>query len=91
MRCVVAACAALVALAGPVAGQSLRGRIASELFTFGTCGQPLCLVGFGQTGTHGDHFIPAQVSGAGVAATFHTARGVAGVAAEARAEKRERG
>lgn len=71
MRCVVVACAALVALAGaaPVVGQGLRQRIASELFTFGTCGQPLCLdVGAG----HGDHFIPAQLTGAGAITDFLT-------------------
>jgi hypothetical protein len=70
MRCLVATGAALLALAGPVMGQKLRQRISSELFTFGTCGQPLCLVGFGQTGTHGEHFIPAQVSGAGAVISF---------------------
>ncbi|HKI95035.1 MAG TPA: hypothetical protein VJ992_07065, partial [Gemmatimonadales bacterium] len=39
--------------------QTLRSRI-NDLFTFGTCGQPLCLdVG----GEHGMHFIPSIVSG----------------------------
>jgi len=70
MRCMVATCAALVALAGSAVGQGLRERISTELFTFGTCGQPLCLAGVGSSGEHGDHFIPAQVSGAGAILAF---------------------
>lgn len=69
MRGLAAAGVALVALAGPVAGQGLRERISSELFTFGTCGQPLCLDGSQLVG-HGDHFIPAQLSGAGSIIAF---------------------
>ncbi|MGE0158555.1 MAG: hypothetical protein AB7T31_04030 [Gemmatimonadales bacterium] len=38
----------------------LRGRVASELFTFGDCGQPLCL---DLTNAHGNHFIPLLASG----------------------------
>ena len=71
MRRVVAVTGvALMALCGPLMGQGLRERISTELFTFGTCGQPLCLAGVGAGGAHGDHFIPAQVSGAGAIISF---------------------
>lgn len=68
-RVVTAAGVALVALCGPLMGQGLRQRISTELFTFGTCGQPLCLDGSQLVG-HGDHFIPAQLSGAGSIIAF---------------------
>lgn len=68
-RVVAVAGVALVALAGPLMSQGLRERISSELFTFGTCGQPLCLDGSQLVG-HGDHFIPAQLSGAGSILAF---------------------
>jgi len=55
--------ALLLAAAQPLAGQSLREQIRTDLFTFGTCGQPLCLAG-ALTG-HGSHFIPATQSAAG--------------------------
>jgi hypothetical protein len=36
----------------------------SDLFTFGDCGQPLCLDGSINAGTgHGDHYLPAVASG----------------------------
>jgi hypothetical protein len=38
----------------------LRGRVASELFTFGDCGVPLCLE---LSNAHGNHFIPALATG----------------------------
>src|SRR5688500_16124641 len=38
----------------------LRGRVASELFTFGNCGIPLCL---DVTNAHGAHFIPELETG----------------------------
>jgi hypothetical protein len=38
----------------------LRGRVATELFTFGDCGVPLCL---DLTNAHGDHFIPGIETG----------------------------
>ncbi len=38
----------------------LRGRVASELFTFGDCGIPLCL---DVTNAHGAHFIPGLDTG----------------------------
>src|SRR5206468_11837492 len=55
--------ALLLAAAQPLAGQSLREQIRTDLYTFGTCGQPLCLAG-ALTG-HGSHFIPATQSAAG--------------------------
>lgn len=47
--------------AAPAHGQSvgLRDRL-SALFTFGTCGQPLCL---DLNNTHGDHFLPSATQG----------------------------
>jgi hypothetical protein len=56
--------AALLLLAGsPLAAQSLRDQIRTDLFTFGTCGEPLCLAG--ALPGHGSHFIPATQSAAG--------------------------
>ena len=51
---------AVVVLAGPLAGQDLRTRISKQLFTFGTCGKPLCLTG--ALAGHGNHFIPADTA-----------------------------
>lgn len=50
--------AALPALSTPAAAQPLRDRV-RELFTFGSCGDPLCLTVVG----HGQHFIPDLVQG----------------------------
>lgn len=45
------------------AQKDLRDRI-SDLFTFGSCGQPLCLDGsINASNGHGNHFIPAAASG----------------------------
>lgn len=49
----------LVTLAGPLAGQDLRTRLGTDLFTFGNCGLPLCLAG--SLVGHGMHFIPADL------------------------------
>ena len=55
----LATAALLVCVAAPVEAQSLNSRI-NDLFTFGDCGEPLCLsVGSG----HGSHFIPAVQAG----------------------------
>lgn len=53
----IAACAlALPAVAG---AQGLRDRV-RDLFSFGDCGEPLCLPGLVQQGNvHGRHYIPA--------------------------------
>lgn len=45
----------------------LRDRIVQELFTFGTCGQPLCL---DLSNVHGNHFIPALASGNDLVISF---------------------
>lgn len=50
--------AAALSLPGGAAAQTLRDDI-REMFTFGSCGEPLCL---NVTG-HGDHFIPEAVQG----------------------------
>lgn len=52
----------LLAGAATLSGQDLRTRIGTELFTFGTCGEPLCLAGSLGAG-HGLHFIPADQQG----------------------------
>lgn len=49
-----------VLAAQPLGAQSLRDRF-SELFTFGICGEPLCLDV--NASVHGDHFIPSIVQG----------------------------
>lgn len=55
---------ALLVVAGTsLSAQSLRQQIRTDLFTFGNCGEPLCLAG-ALTG-HGSHFIPATQSAAG--------------------------
>lgn len=54
---------AIMLCASPAAGQTLRDRI-SELFTFGTCGRPLCLDGsVNAANGHGNHFIPDVIAG----------------------------
>jgi hypothetical protein len=62
-RLALAALLMLVSLPAPLNSQGLRSRI-TQLFTFGDCGQPLCLDGSvnAQNG-HGDHFIPAAFEG----------------------------
>jgi hypothetical protein len=48
----------------------LRARIGAELFTFGDCGQPLCL---DLDNLHGNHFIPALSEGNDAVIAFLTA------------------
>ena len=63
-RCSRCLTVVLLLLAGTtLSAQSLRQQIRTDLFTFGNCGQPLCLAG-ALTG-HGSHFIPATQSAAG--------------------------
>ena len=58
-----------LALAAPLSAQTLRERISTQLFTFGTCGEPLCLAG--SLAGHGLHFIPADTaSGSSILAFF---------------------
>ncbi|MGH7520815.1 MAG: hypothetical protein ACREMI_06020 [Gemmatimonadales bacterium] len=60
-RCLLVA---LMLVAGrSLAGQTIREQIRTDLFTFGNCGQPLCLAG--ALPGHGNHFIPASQSAAG--------------------------
>lgn len=58
-RAVLALAAAAFLLHAPLGAQTLRDEIV-QLFTFGTCGEPLCLEG--ALGGHGGHFIPAAVT-----------------------------
>src|SRR5690348_3467976 len=58
-RLSLAAC--LVTAGHAAAAQTLRDQLRSELFTFGTCGQPLCLAG--DLSLHGGHFIPSAETG----------------------------
>ena len=62
-RCLLVALLLIAGLTRSVTAQSLREQIRTDLFTFGTCGEPLCLAG-ALTG-HGSHFIPATQSAAG--------------------------
>lgn len=52
---------ALLAAATPLQAQTMRDRFLN-LFTFGSCGSPLCLST--DAGRHEKHFIPSVVSGA---------------------------
>lgn len=58
-RRTVLACFALALATAPAEAQNLRNRI-TDLFTFGDCGEPLCL---DLTNEHGDHFLPAVTQG----------------------------
>ncbi|MEM7415107.1 MAG: hypothetical protein AAF389_06400 [Gemmatimonadota bacterium] len=62
----------VIALAGSdVLAQTtgLKTRVEQELFTFGTCGEPLCL---DLDNIHGNHFLPALESGNAAVITFIT-------------------
>lgn len=50
----------LMILASPAGAQTLRDRF-SQLFTFGSCGEPLCLDV--NSAVHGDHYSPSVVQG----------------------------
>jgi hypothetical protein len=66
--------AALLALADPLPGQTPRAAV-SQMFTFGTCGQPLCLdlLPDSITGVnHGLHFIKATETSGGTVISFLT-------------------
>ena len=56
----LAIAALMLSTASPAAGQNLAGDF-RQLFTFGSCGQPLCLVV--NSAVHGLHFIPAVTQG----------------------------
>ena len=61
MRRLKAAPIVLLLFAAPLQGQSLRERF-TQLFTFGDCGQPLCLT-LPPGSIHGSHYIPSVVQG----------------------------
>ena len=64
MRRFVAGFGVFCALASPVAGQGLRQKLELGLFSFGTCGEPLCLPALVLAGNvHGRHYIPSAESG----------------------------
>jgi hypothetical protein len=58
-------CLVLLALAAsPLAAQETITSKISQLFSFGDCGEPLCLAGsINSNNGHGDHFIPSAVAG----------------------------
>ena len=60
-RCTFAFAFLMAAVSNPVGAQSLSDRF-SQLFTFGTCGQPLCL-NVDIVGEHGLHYIPSVTQG----------------------------
>jgi len=68
LRCVIVGVLALWAIAAPVRAQKLREQI-RQLFTFGTCGELICLDP-SLAGFHGLHFIPAAETGGATFISF---------------------
>jgi hypothetical protein len=71
---VVLGTVALLAAVGPLTGQT-PGAAVNKLFTFGTCGEPLCLdlAPDSVTGvSHGGHFIKATETSGGTVISFLT-------------------
>jgi hypothetical protein len=60
---------ALSAQAAESQEAGLRAQLANDLFTFGDCGEPLCL---DLTNLHGNHFIPALAEGNDAVIAFLT-------------------
>ena len=58
---------ALAAVAPPAVAQSSLSTEINQLFTFGTCGLPLC---FDVSGEHGGHFVPSLQSGGAAVISF---------------------
>lgn len=55
---------ATAALAAPASAQGLRQKLELGLFSFGNCGEPLCLPALVLAGNqHGRHYIPSAESG----------------------------
>ena len=50
----------LLPVAGPLAAQTMSQRF-QQLYTFGDCGQPLCLTV--NSAVHGEHFVPSVTQG----------------------------
>jgi hypothetical protein len=67
----------LAAIATSASSQGLRQQLERKLFSFGDCGEPLCLPALVLTGNvHGRHFIPSAESGnAAIIAFLGTAVG----------------
>jgi len=64
MRRSVAVLALVAATAARAPGQGLREKIELGLFSFGNCGEPLCLPALVTAGNaHGRHFIPSAEAG----------------------------
>jgi hypothetical protein len=64
MRRFVVSLALLSALADVASGQGLRQKLELGLFSFGSCGEPLCLPALVLAGNqHGRHYIPSAESG----------------------------
>jgi hypothetical protein len=66
---IVVALLALSAQAAESQEAGLRAQLANDLFTFGDCGEPLCL---DLTNLHGNHFIPALAEGNDAVIAFLT-------------------
>lgn len=66
---IVVALLALSAQAAESQETGLRTQLANDLFTFGDCGEPLCL---DLTNLHGNHFIPALAEGNDAVIAFLT-------------------
>ena len=63
----------LIALASPAAAQGLREKLEFGLFSFGDCGEPLCLPALVlQNNAHGRHYIPSAESGNAAIISFLT-------------------
>ncbi len=66
-RSIITLSVLLCIIAAPLEAQGLRQKI-NQLFTFGECGQPLCLPLDPER--HGDHYIPAREAGNAAVLTF---------------------
>ena len=64
MRRIVVSLGILVCLTSSASGQGLRQKLELGLFSFGTCGEPLCLPALVlANNVHGRHYIPSAESG----------------------------
>ncbi len=68
-RAIPALVVAATLSSAPLGAQNLQDEI-GQLFSFGTCGAPLCLEG--ALLGHGNHFVPATVAGTGSMISFVT-------------------
>jgi len=64
MRRITIGLGLLVMLSQAAPAQGLRQQLEEGLFSFGNCGEPLCLPALVLAGNaHGSHFIPSAQSG----------------------------